>query len=501
MRPTLPAFLPATALAATMLLVGCSAGDDPPEAGHDPSGASSVASPSPSPSPSVAPTASPRVPHGPPSGPPVLDPSGPLPGTESVGHATVVGAAGTDAGQVVLVVGEYGTNGYRSGYQAYVRATDGTWSPPVELADHRLSSFSVQVAFAADGSGVVSWDDDAGHGPPVLWARVRHADGTWEAPRVLIRGGGASFGATQVAAAPGGHAAVLYSDHAGQPVVAVDDHGAWSELHTPLGEPWSPQVALDGDGGLHVLLKTSPHGGGGTVKLTRRAAGADRWTSPETVQVPSLSSAAARLTVDAQGRELLMYGYVADNGFAVPGDTDLVGSTAYRLVGQRQPGGPLQTLWGRTGASYATVSTAGDDVRVTWSQWVGHRPHGKHRATNLRTKLLGKPGATLDRTAVGGYGADASGAAPGAVTWVSPQRRTRQLLVVRVGAHGGSGDPVVLDDYTQEPASWRAAPELAQVFLVGGQPWVAWEHGELLDPDGTEQVDSRVSVAPLTSQG
>ena len=88
-----------------------------------------------------------------------------------MGHATLVGAAGTDAGQVVLVAGEYGNDGYRSGYQAYVRAVDGTWSQPVELADRRLSSFSVKVAFAADGSGVVSWDDYADHGPPVLWGR------------------------------------------------------------------------------------------------------------------------------------------------------------------------------------------------------------------------------------------------------------------------------------------------------------------------------------------
>jgi hypothetical protein len=495
MRPPVPA----TALAvATLLLAGCSGADDPPDAGRDPSGATSVASQSPG---SVPRTTRPPVPHGPPSGPPALDPSGPLPGTESVGHGTLVGAAGTDSGQVVLVVGEYGTNGYRSGYQAFVRAADGTWSPPVELADRRLSSFSVKVAFAADGSGVVAWDDYSGHGPPVLWARVRHAGGTWEAPRILIRGGGAADGADQVAAAPGGHVAVLYSDHRGGPVVAVDDHGAWSEFHTPLGEPWGPRVALDADGGLHVVLQSAPHGGGGTIKLTRRLAGTDRWSAPETVRTPSLSSAKAQLTVDTEGRELLMYGYTADNGFAEPGDTDLVGSTAYRLVGQRQPGGPLSTFWERSGASYATVSTARGDVRVTWAQWVGHLPHGRHRETHLRTKLLGKPGAPLARTDAGDFWADAVGGAPGAVTWFSPQRRTRQLLVVRVGAHGSGGAPVVLDDHTQEPAWWRSSAELAQLFLVGGRPWVAWEHGEVLDPDGSELVDSRVSLAPLTSRG
>jgi hypothetical protein len=503
MRPTCPASALATA---TMLLVACSPADDPPSTGQDPTGASSLAqlSSSPSSSPStlssVGPT-TPRVPSGPPSGPPAADSSGPLPGTESVGHATMVGAAGTESGQVVLVVGEYGTDGYRSGYQAYARAADGTWSPPVELADRRLSSFSVRVASAADGSGVVSWDDYPDHGPPVLWARVRHADGTWEAPRVIIRGGGAANGVDQVAAASGDHTAVLYDDHGGQPVVAVDDHGAWSEFHTPLGEPWGPQVALDADGGLHVVLKSSPHGGGGTVQLTRRSAGADRWTPPETVHTPVLASGPVQLALDAEGRELLMYDYIADNGYAVPGDTDLVGGTASRLVGQRQVGGPLRTIWDRSGASYAKVSTAGGTVRVTWIQWVGHLPHGHHRTTKLRTQLLGKHGATLARTAVGSYWADAVGGAPGAVTWLSPQRHTRQLLAVRVGGHASSGDPVVLDDYTQEPAWWRSDPALAQVFLVGGQPWVAWEHGEVLDSDRSELLDSRVSLAPLTGPG
>src|SRR3954454_1020478 len=198
-----------------------------------------------------------------PSVAPVLDPAGPLPGTVTVSHAQLEGLASDDAGELVLLTGDRDQDGLAAHLYATTRAADGTWGAPVELAAGHGSTQIAQIALAPDGSGVVSWNSYPSKYdvPDEVWARQRHADGTW-GPAQLLAHGENVYGPLQSVAVAGGNAAVAYLDDDYQGVVASPTVSGWSTTHLPK-DFGGPTIEMDDAGGLHAMVQSIPRGGGG----------------------------------------------------------------------------------------------------------------------------------------------------------------------------------------------------------------------------------------------
>jgi hypothetical protein len=416
------------------------------------------------------------------------------PGVVTRDHETLFGLAGDAVGELVLVTGDRTPDQLSDHLWVTTRSVAGSWGAPFDAALGTGPVDSASLALAADGSGVLAWDTYPGHGATDLWVRTRSAEGSW-GPAVRLAHGEQVFGPGQVVAATGGAAAVEYVDRHAHPAVAAYDGARWRATQTPRGGGFDPTIALDPSGTVHAALASAPHGGGGALYLTRLAVGRRSWSRPERVRTPYLSSDPVQLVVDARGREKLLYGYLARRGYPSPGDGDYVGSTAYRLVAQRRPGGPLRPAWQGAGVAAATVTTDGQRTRLTWAAWSGHNG-GHPRRTVLETELVGGEPVRLADTGRRGFRFDATGAGDAVVSWVTPRGEATTLSATRV-TDTGRGPVTVLDDASGEARGWADLATPARLTSGAANPWVAWVDHVTIDRAVGLVTDGAVEAAPL----
>ncbi|HET8632307.1 MAG TPA: hypothetical protein VFL91_33185, partial [Thermomicrobiales bacterium] len=165
-------------------------------------------------------------------------------------------------------------------------ATSG--ADPSDLAGWRVERIAdrgknVGLAATADGSLLVTWDDNAS-----AWVRRRGPDAQWgEAANLDLPCGSPCL--VTVGAQPGGRAAVAFVD-SGRNVVFTrfDAAGGWrrldggTRLSTAQANHW-PQLATGPDGSAHVVWSQASGPGGAWEIQYARCDAAGRCSSPERV--------------------------------------------------------------------------------------------------------------------------------------------------------------------------------------------------------------------------
>jgi hypothetical protein len=188
-------------------------------------------------------------------------------------------------GEALAVWNSFGS-APRSVIEATSRPLGGEWSAPEPLAESNTFQYSPTVAFGADGSAVVAWEDGAAQSEAVE-ARTRSAAGIW-APAARF-GEGNQFGAS-VAAGIGseGEAVVAWNYLATNPGEAVleaatSTDGHWSEPSEISGSypPFARSSVSAGPEGGAVVAWATAEGTATVNAATVSSTGA--WAEPETL--------------------------------------------------------------------------------------------------------------------------------------------------------------------------------------------------------------------------
>jgi hypothetical protein len=278
------------------------------------------------------------------------------------------------------------------------------------------------------GNAVAAWQRSDGSGT-VVQASVRPAGGDWSAPEDLSAPGDTAFGAG-VSAEAGKLAAVWVVLRNRQTLVLSSSRaavGVWSPPDTlagPVGNPDSPQIALDDHGGAVAAWRWS-NGAYRVVEAAASSGKAGGWSAPVVLSANGRNSSRPRVAIDGDGRALV--GWVRSNGD-----------------------------W--TVAQVAARSAGGD-----WAEPVDL----SNRAGNVRNLDLDM---TRDGHAIAAWGQGSpnsdiwsSSRVPGATRWSDPSPVTQDWP--------GIAADVTLDEQGNATAVWSSDATISASFKPVGKPW------------------------------
>lgn len=414
-------------------------------------------------------------------------------------------------GLVVIAV-RTDEDGADAGIVTATRAS-GTWSEPTELSAPDLRTSPPQVALNDAGAGVAAWaqwargDDDLETSPPVI-ARIRRADGSWEAPERLD---GLVYVEQVVVNARGDVAVLGYPDDGGRRIALHPAGGGWTDADPEWYDAVS--IALDEQGGLHAALTGTERGGGGAVSTRYLPAGGE-WTAPEPVRTGPTATEAARILALPGGGEALVVGAVSPR-WQSTFDTQSYWSTAQQVLRRDSRDEPFAEVWAKDGATHLQAAVRGDAVDLAWLQLAqGRQVEGAEGPVTVPTSAvltamsLGGQEVRLAQTAVREEVDDthgtivfssASGCAEQGVVWrpVGVDDVPGDLGVALLGdpsVSGGGGGVA-----TGDPLVFGLEGALA--CAGGDEPWVADVEDAVragsADRDDLRLVDATVVVAPL----
>ena len=183
------------------------------------------------------------------------------------------------------------------------RASDGSWTGPQNLSNSSLSSTGGRLAVDGNGTVHVIWGEWPGWWTFDLYYAQQGDEGVWSEPYAIARDLGMT-GGTDLVADPEGDVHVIWQgpgEVSGDIVYAKRDRdGTWSEPHNVSGTPGftqSPQMALDGQGNIHVVWwdQTATKPG---IHYARRSRDGTWSTS---LKIPGSTATAPELAVDGEG--------------------------------------------------------------------------------------------------------------------------------------------------------------------------------------------------------
>lgn len=421
--------------------------------------------------------------------------------------------AASPDGTAHVVWGDRTGEGYHILYTA--RASDGTWSAPLSLSNCPYWLAAASLEAASDGSIHAAWLDDSGSRPAIQYA-WRSSKGAWSDPVQVSDNSAPASGIPQLALGPDGSVHLVWggvvyarrdADGAWSDPEAIDEgnyyhmrvdssgaaHIIWSkgpnmneELYyarRTAGGVWSssinvsntpstysvdPQLALDGNDGVHVIWRDGPYG---------------------PLEILYAESANAQQTSDS----ILAQEMVVPTGVSAP-----TLSFWYTLDGVPTPRGAWLMAQVYDGATSTTVFTA--THRTDWTHgWVDLTPWADQEVSLrfLVHQTEGKPAAwaALDEVTVGSahpdawIGLDSRGAAP-------PDAQFAQAITYgnRGGVTASNGRvtlqlPPDLFFISADPPPSATTPELR------------WDVGDLAAGSGPEAIHVTLQVAPTATYG
>jgi hypothetical protein len=198
--------------------------------------------------------------------------------------------------------------------QSATRATDGTWSTPVDLSPAGSPARTTDVAVDPAGNATAVWAAGAS-----LLAATRAAGGAWAAPVQLSATVGPR-GNPRVVVDPSGTATAVWGSFSGAYGVQTASRapgGAWTApLDLVNGDVFdTPAIAVDRQGNATALWQQNDGSGWVVASASRPAGGA--WGAPVILSAPEGDSWDPQVAVDLAGNATAIWARDADDGRVV----------------------------------------------------------------------------------------------------------------------------------------------------------------------------------------
>ena len=199
--------------------------------------------------------------------------------------------------------------------QSATRATDGTWSAPVDLSPAGSPARTTDVAVDPAGNATATWVAGA-----AVLSASRPAGGTWGAPAQLSSSAGLRAN-PKVVVDPAGTATAVWGSFAG---------GAYGvqTASRPLGSTWTapldlargevfdtPALAVDRQGTTTAVWQQ--HDGSGWIVTTSTRTSGGAWSAPVSLSTPERDSWDPQVAVDPEGTATALWSRAEDGGRVV----------------------------------------------------------------------------------------------------------------------------------------------------------------------------------------
>jgi hypothetical protein len=274
--------------------------------------------------------------------------------------------------------------------QSATRATDGTWSAPVDLSPVGSPARTTDVAADPAGNTTAIWAAGS-----TVQAATRPAGGTWGAP-VQLSGSAGMRANPKVVTDPAGTVTAVWGSFAGGAygvqTASRALSGAWSApLDLVRGEVFdTPAIAVDRQGNATALWQQNDGSGWVVTSASRPAGGA--WSAPVLLSDGATSSWDPQVAVDLAGN-----------------------ATA---------------IWSREAGGSRVVEAARRPARGEWSEPVGLSPEGEAWNPQLAVDPAGNATAAWSRKdgnswIVQARGLDAAGPVVTAITGTTTRTAAR----------------------------------------------------------------------------
>jgi hypothetical protein len=311
----------------------------------------------------------------------------PLVGVDSAGNATAVWRR------------------YRGGkliYESAVRQAGGPWSTPSRFFGALEDAYGLQIAVDPLGNETAIWSRRVGRSW-VVQSATRSVGGSWSAPVTLSAAGA---GSALVAAGPEGSVTAVWlleREEGWRSVVQSATRsagGSWSApvtLSPPSKAAWSPQIALDPQGGATAVWEEEYSG---AIESSTRSSGGI-WSAPVALSATGVRAAWPQVAVDSQGNATAVWAGAVFSGGRIkssriqsatrPAGGSWSAPVSISKAGHRHvqdpqivvsPQGEATAIWQRSNGSYLVVQGAARPAGGGWSGPVdittGHGRGGQH---------------------------------------------------------------------------------------------------------------------------
>ena len=348
----------------------------------------------------------------------------------------------------------------RSVVQTSSRPAGGTWSAPVDLSTDPSVDYSQRPdvpQLAVDHAGVVTatWSRfEAVTGQPwklSVQSATRATDGTWSAP-VDLSPAGSPARSTDVAVDPAGNATAVWSAGASLQAATRPAGGAWSapvQISATAGPRGNPRVVVDPSGTATAVWGSFAGGAYGVQTASRAPDGA--WTAPLDLVMGDVFDTPA-IAVDRQGNATALWQQNDGSGWIVTSASRPVGGTWSTPALLSAPeddswdpqvavdlAGNATAIWSRDADGGRVVEAARLPARGEWSDPVELSPRGEAWNPQVAVDPSGNATAAWSRKEgtswiVQARGLDAAGPVVDEITGASP-RTSRGARAYTVKAH------------------------------------------------------------------
>ena len=268
--------------------------------------------------------------------------------------------------------------------QTASRPAGGTWSAPTPLTTTASDHANPGVVVDPSGTATVVWHSFAG-GVYGVQTATRPLGGAWTSPIDLARG--EVFDTPALAVDRQGTATALWQQYDSGWIVTSatrEPGGAWSapvSLSTPARDSWDPQIAVDLAGNATALWSRADDGGR-VVEAARRPVGG-QWTAPIDLSAPG-DAWNPQVAVDPAGNATAAWSRKDGAGYVVQArGLDAAGPVVTEITGATP----------RTSRGARAYSVTAHDVwsRVASARW--SFPDGTTATGNSVSYAGGRPGA------------------------------------------------------------------------------------------------------------
>jgi hypothetical protein len=184
------------------------------------------------------------------------------------------------------------------------RASDGTWSGSQNISSSSGDTYCPLLALDRNGAAHVVWRDDTSGSGDIYYSR-RGSDGIWIGARNISVTSGASLEPQLAVEGNGAAHVVWYDETSGNGDISYawrGSDGFWSSsqnISNMAGSSHSPQLAVYGNGTVHVVWSENSSGRGDIYYCERSPNG--KWSSPQNISNTAGRSGSPQLAVSGSG--------------------------------------------------------------------------------------------------------------------------------------------------------------------------------------------------------
>ncbi len=349
----------------------------------------------------------------------------------------------------------------RSVVQTSSRPAGGSWSAPVDLSTDPSVDFSQRAdvpQLAVDGAGSVTatWSRfEAAVGQPwtfTVQSATRATEGTWSAP-VDLSPAGSPARTTDVAVDTAGNATVVWVAGSTVQTASRPAGGAWSapgQLSTTAGPRANPRVVVDPTGATTAVWGSFASGAYGVQTASRALGGA--WSTPLDLVSGDVFDTPA-IAVDRQGNATALWQQNDGSGWVVTSasrsatgawSTPVLLSTSTTSSWDPKVAvdlaGNATAIWSREANGGRVVEAARRPAHGEWSEPIGLSPPGDAWNPQIAVDPAGNATAAWSRKdgtswIVQARGLDAAGPVVTEITGATSRISARGRATYSVRAH------------------------------------------------------------------